>query len=478
LGLAPRPNECVAREMLDSEVITAADIESWLHCRRIPYLRARHSELAAAATPYGAHLSERRRAHRAQAGAKMGVGAWIARGDVDRAAADTREAMAQRLGIIGNPVIVADHPAGPLVSTPDFLVRDAEVYAPRDVTLAKSVRNPEHVYRLRFHAEAIGRATGRTPAYGSMVLQDGTIANVSLPATKDVERIITEIRTSRSGEAWPEVVYAHHKCGPCRFSVSCLTRFRADHDISLVYDLNTSAWRALRERGYLRYDDLAAADLASMGKITGIAARRLPRAIAQAQSLVTGESRLLAPPVLPDSVIFLDLEGDPDEDVDYLWGILDGDRYLALVSEGPDGDRRVFQAFLDHCQTIFQRNPATRIVHFGSYEPLEFRRYVKRHGAEKHLVEAIDRAFFDLHREVRRTLVAPVTSYGLKALAHQLGFSWRLQGSSASWSIVRYRAWRQSNDPAIRAEIEQYNEDDVRATQLVFNTLRDGIPKK
>jgi uncharacterized protein len=246
----------------------------------------------------------------------------------------------------------------------------------------------------------------------------------------------------------------------------------------LVYDLTTTAWAFLREKGLRTYDDFAGVDPVRLGKVRGFASRRLPRAIAQAQVLVSGQPRLIAAPVLPEAVVFLDLEGDPEGAVDYLWGVLADGNYTPLVARGPEGDRQVFADFLARCQEILGRNPETRIVHYGTYEPQQFQKYARRHGERGALIDAVGRAFFDLHTEVRRTLVAPVTSYGLKALAHSFGFSWRVAGSTAAWSIARYHAWKEQNDENALEEIERYNEDDVRATELVFSRLRDGVSAK
>jgi predicted RecB family nuclease len=465
--------------MPDGVAITAGDVEAWLRCRRIPYLRASKVHPSHVAL-YGQYMAELQRTQRFAHGEKNGVEVWIdrSRGDFVRAAAETRTAMDRGARFIGTPALLSSDHGPQLLSAPDFLVRDNGGYTPREVTLAKSLRIPEHAYRLGFHCEVLHRVTGQPRRPGTIALGDGSVRIVPLDPAKELPRVIEEIRAARQTPDWPEVAYSHHRCGPCRFLPACMERFQAARDISLVYDLTTTAWGSLREKGLRTYDDLAASDPATLGKVRGFASRRLPRAIAQARVLVSRQSRLLAPPELPAAAIFLDLEGDPEGKVDYLWGVLDGGSYIPLVARGAEGDRQVFAEFLELCSRVLGRNPATRIVHYGTYEQMQFQSYAKRYGGRRDLIDAVNGAFFDLHKEVRRTLVAPVTSYGLKALAHCFGFSWRVAGSSASWSIARYHAWRDNNDEKALEEIERYNEDDVRATELVFNKLRDGVSEK
>lgn len=460
--------------------ITADDVAHHAHCERLPFLWHSHPSLAGGPDAYGAHLRERWREHlRRVVDATPGVVRLVPGStDLDALARATTEAMTAGAPAI-HPVALVDEVGG-RVSAPPLLVREADLYSPREVTLSASVQRPEHVERLRFHAEVLGQVTGRRPERGSVVLGDGTMASVAVPGPANLGTVAERVRAhrdqGRSGEPWPEVAYGSSKCGRCAFREPCVRRFSAERDVSLVYDVNATAWRALRARGLRRHDDLALASPESLGKVKGLARGRLPRAQAQARALTTGERRLLAPAELPRVAMFLDLEGDPDADVDYLWGVLDGARYRALFADGPDGDRRVFEEFLAACARAFERDPGARIVHYGTYEALRLRRYAVRHGGPPRLLEAVSGALFDLHREVRRVLVVPTLSYGLKAVAQSLGFRWRIADSNASWSIVRYRDWLRTQDPAIRAEIEQYNEDDVRATEHVFRSLAEGAP--
>ena len=66
----------------------------------------------------------------------------------------------------------------------------------------------------------------------------------------------------------------------------------------------------------------------------------------------------------------------------------------------------------------------------------------------------------------------PTNNFSIKTLAKYLGFAWRDENPSGAASIEWYSRWEETRDPALRARLLAYNEDDCRATRVLLEGLR------
>ena len=78
----------------------------------------------------------------------------------------------------------------------------------------------------------------------------------------------------------------------------------------------------------------------------------------------------------------------------------------------------------------------------------------------------------DLYKVVREYTEWPCQNLSIKTLAVYCGFQWRDESPSGAASIEWYRRWLETGDPAIRARIADYNEDDCLATGVIVDALR------
>jgi len=80
----------------------------------------------------------------------------------------------------------------------------------------------------------------------------------------------------------------------------------------------------------------------------------------------------------------------------------------------------------------------------------------------------------DLSPLTTNAFAFPTHGEGLKDIARFLGFNWRQGDVDALASVALYSQWIDSDgtDAAAKQSILDYNEDDCRATMVVYDWLR------
>jgi uncharacterized protein len=79
--------------------------------------------------------------------------------------------------------------------------------------------------------------------------------------------------------------------------------------------------------------------------------------------------------------------------------------------------------------------------------------------------------FIDIYEQLIQSVALPIDSYALKAIARWLGFAWREQEANGAKCIYWYDKWLETGDRSLLTIIQDYNEDDCRATRTVKDWL-------
>ena len=79
--------------------------------------------------------------------------------------------------------------------------------------------------------------------------------------------------------------------------------------------------------------------------------------------------------------------------------------------------------------------------------------------------------FVDIYEQLIESVALPIDSYALKTIARWLGFEWREQEASGAKCIYWYDKWLETGDRTLLTIIQDYNEDDCRATRTVKDWL-------
>ena len=330
-------------------------------------------------------------------------------------------------------------------------------------------------------------------------LQQETLAlGGSLPRQLDeaLQRLAGDLGQSTP----PPLVADRKKCVLCSWKACCDQAAAEEGHLSEVSGIGAKRRDMLLELGIDRLSALAAADpeLLAGGLLTygEQHAEVAPGLVTQAQVQHRGEPLRRDPAAaLPEletapGVLIYDIESDPDARDDFLHGFVrlprNGDGrwpdglqaaqapYHPMLALWEHGEERLWQRL----QRFLAAYPDWPVLHYGETELLALVKLAQRQGARERDIQALRDRMLDVHQRLRRHWWMPTNSYGLKAVACWLGFSWRQKGVDGARALLWWRRWRLGGTgPQGRGSrqnlrrIFRYNHDDALATWAVAQWL-------
>ena len=254
----------------------------------------------------------------------------------------------------------------------------------------------------------------------------------------------------------------------------CLKEAEARNDIALIYNLDSRAVEGLRANGINTVKDLAEADIDSLPKISYAKPETLKFKQLQAQSLLTKEVLRRSEVSIPDAPIklYFDIEGDPFMGVEYLFGfwVVEGGKesyYKAFLAEKPEDEGKMWQEFLSWISSL---PDGYRVYHYHIYEMTKLKQLAERYSTSPEL-EKFKGQMIDLAKVVQDSVIFPLYFYSIKDIAKHLKFAWRSAKAGGAQSIMWYEEWLEKGDRQILEDLIGYNEDDVKATEVLHKWL-------
>jgi uncharacterized protein len=369
---------------------------------------------------------------------------------------------------------------GDWTGRPDILERrDGESalgawhYVPVDVKSSHHLEKYQKL-QLTFYAVLLERIQRRFPAEPAILNADGE--RLPFPAgemTKEFEETVADLERIRAGEK-PDPVLRKTCFDTGPWGKACERLAVSTDDIAQLYNVNISKLRALRGLGIRTVADAAGMDPVTLaGTARGLTLHGLDVMKLQARSLKDRTVFIREPVALPAPPleIHFDIESDPPNDTDYLYGILtrsDGrDTYVPFVTESLEGEREMWTRFLTWIGTL----PAEYVVyHYASYEMSRLAVLEARYGGSAFL-DLFRERMVDLKEIVASSVVFPLYFYGLKYVAPFLGFAWKGDVKGGAQSVDVFERYLETKDRALLDSIIRYNEDDVRATAYLKDWL-------
>lgn len=303
----------------------------------------------------------------------------------------------------------------------------------------------------------------------------------------------------------PPLVSDRKKCTLCSWRGLCDEVAAREGHLSEVSGIGGKRRELLLALGITSLTELAAADpeklaeeLAADGEQHREVAAQL---VAQARVQATGTpQRRGAAAALPEleaapGVLLYDIESDPDARDDFLHGLLrlrrraDGRwpdaaeaalaaeaAYQPLLALQEHGEARLWARL----ESLLRRYPDWPVLHYGETEAIGLLRLAERQGVGERERAQLRARLVDVHQRLRRHWLLPVNSYGLKAVAGWLGFTWSQKGVDGARCLLWWRQWRQERArtaPRLSGQrlqrIFRYNLDDSLATWTVARWLLD-----
>jgi predicted RecB family nuclease len=392
-----------------------------------------------------------------------------------------------------------------LLGVPDLLRREGSDYIPGDIKSGAGLEGPEGEKRPKEHygvqlalyvdiLERKGLSSARRGfiwdihseevAYDLMAPMGQRTSRTPWDAYQECLRI------ARGIVGQTEITLPAHAapCKLCHWRSACLRRLRQDNDLTLIPELGRSRREAMASRiATVKQLSVINPGQFSQGKKTvfpGIGPETLEKFQRRAQLLANpqGKPYLKEAVALPtaEQEIFFDVEFDPFNEVCYLHGFVErladrSERYVAFFADAPDPAKEE-EAFRQ-AWTYLQRARPRVIYYYSKYERTIWRLLRERYP--KVCTEAEIESLFnqaeaiDLYYDIVLPKTEwPTLDYSIKTLAAHLGFTWRDSHPSGAASIEWFHRWIETNDPAVRQRILEYNEDDCLATRVLLDALR------
>jgi len=433
-----------------------------------------------------------------------------AREDWTAGAAATLQLMQQGVEQIYKGVVIAQTLEDlTLLSRPDLLIKQPGqsvfgnwTYIPAQIELGK---RPKLEYQVvaAFHGQVLGMVQGTTPDRAWLLLRRKEMYEVNLAKVlPQMQQIFADCVQTLATPQAPEVFISRQRCSLCRWHTYCHSVAKSQQHLSLIPGVTPNRYLELQALDLVTLESLASANLHDLANLRGFDRKIAYHLILQAQSVLENRpiallreqgvgSREQGEFTIHNSQftiksrttpieIYFDIEAQPDLNLDYMLGVLVVDRlkqtetFHSLLAQTPSDEGTIWQQFLD----IVGRYPQAPIFHFFSYEVDTIWRLAQLYRTPPEQVRPIIDRCVDVYEQVAQTVVLPIESYALKAIARWIGFEWRDPQAHGSQCIYWYDRWLATGDRSFLAAIERYNEDDCRATLVVKDWLENFMQQE
>lgn len=305
------------------------------------------------------------------------------------------------------------------------------------------------------------------------------------------------------GEGQDEYPDPKDHCDVCRWQERCERQRRDDDHLCLVAGVTKNQITELRANGIATASALAAMPTPMSWKPQRGSPLSYDKARAQAhiqiESRQGGTLKYELLPVLPetglcllsppsDGDVFFDIEGDPfigEHGLEYLFGYLyrgpDGEPvYTGDWALDREGEKAIFEHFVDFVTARRQEYPDLHIYHYAPYEPGALKRLMGRYATREDEIDNLLRGkvFVDLYSVVRNALRAGVESYSIKKLEPLYAFTRATELKQANIALASLQASLELADTESitdedRAVVQGYNADDCASAQALRDWLEE-----
>jgi predicted RecB family nuclease len=200
----------------------------------------------------------------------------------------------------------------------------------------------------------------------------------------------------------------------------------------------------------------------------------------QAMAIRDQKVYVLDPPELnlADTLVFIDIEGDPDSRFVYLIGMLvvrDGqETYQSFWADKRQDETAIIEQFDRALSAVAD----ARLFHYGSYESRVLSRAASRLAAESKLNQAANTCWTNVLSQIYSRIYFPTRSNSLKDIAGYLGHVWKTPGATGLDAIAWRSRWESTHDNKLKERLIEYNLDDCRALKRLTAFLVEigGMP--
>jgi predicted RecB family nuclease len=331
---------------------------------------------------------------------------------------------------------------------------------------------------LIFVGYVLGQIQGQPPAIGRIIdagLKSHTVSldngyKILTPILKDLRELI------QSNSAKPPSLVLNKHCSYCQFQHLCQTQAEKDDNLSLLSHATAKVLKHYEKKGIFTVKQLSYLyKPRRRNKRAKKAPLRLHNLELQALAIRTNKIYLDELPQLTRKPIelFLDIEGIPDEQYEYLIGLLVCDEtnscnHYSFWADAREDEAKIWQQFTE---MVSQYTDAP-IYHYGDYEVRAISKLTKRYESEIDL-DAIKKRLVNINTYIYGQVYFPVYSNGLKSIGKFIGATWTSPEASGLQSIVWRYQWENMQDAKYKDLLLVYNQEDCQALKLLTDKLAE-----
>jgi predicted RecB family nuclease len=331
---------------------------------------------------------------------------------------------------------------------------------------------------LIFVGYVLGQIQGKPPAIGRIIDAGLKSHTVSLDnGYKILTSILENLRELiQADSSEPPSLILNKHCSYCQFQHLCQTQAEKDDNLSLLSHVTAKVLKHYEKKGIFTVKQLSYLyKPRRRNKRVKKAPLRLHNLELQALAIRTNKIYLHELPQLIRKPIelFLDIEGIPDEQYEYLIGLLVCDetnscRHYSFWADVREDETKIWRQFTE----IIARYPDAPIYHYGDYEVRAIARLTKRYELELDL-DAIKKRLVNINTYIYGRVYFPVYSNGLKAIGKFIGATWTSPEASGLQSIVWRYHWENTQDAKYKELLLVYNREDCQALKLLTDKLAE-----
>jgi predicted RecB family nuclease len=327
---------------------------------------------------------------------------------------------------------------------------------------------------LAFDALILGHLQGVSPDDG-ILFCGPTFRRVRVRLRahlKSLAIVLTRLRVQSASDREPPLVLNRH-CEICEFKQPCRAKAVETDNLTLLKGMTLKEMARHNSKGIFSVKQLSytfrprrPAKRQKQRFHHNFALQAL--ALREKKVHVHGDPIL----VLPETQVYLDIEGLPDRGTYYLIGVLivtgQSERYHCFWANDEGSQVTIFAQLA----ALLAENTDWRLFHFGNYEVIALRRMLSRvPNPHRESLETILANSTNILSIISSHVYFPTNSNSLKEVAAFLGFHWSSVGASGLDSVVWREQWEDGRDDVLKAKLLQYNRDDCLALHAVTDFI-------
>jgi predicted RecB family nuclease len=362
-----------------------------------------------------------------------------------------------------------------MLGVPDLLKRVERAsklgdfsYEPVDIKSHQKILSTD-ILQVYGYARLLEPLLGYRPPAGGVWLAGGSLERIFFDPTTvhDFDRVVGQMALTNAGKLRTEPSRCS-ACGACAWIGQCNSDWiRTDH-VSLLPGVGESLVRKLKAVGITTCKQVSQADPAVLTGQLCAKPHVMDRLVHSARSRVDNKPYVLSP--LPDvgdvPIYFYDIETyGPITVLHGAIRLYRGEREeRSFFAESLDGEEKIWHDFLDYiardtkaviyCWTMFEQSHA-----YGLWD-----RYGGNEAGYKLLIENL----VDQCALTKRHFVLPCRGYSIKVVAPVFNFYWHAADAGGGNCEAWYGQYLQTRDKALHDKIIEYNLDDVRAMDVIY----------